>query len=131
MGEKSLAIRSVVEVGEWLYLKNFTREDGLDPMFQGPYKVLDFKHPNVKIEREKGKTSWVYLDHCKLVHREMIEHSIPRVMEATNGDDRELELEYQGDPMVTEQEDVEKGIKEQGLLRRSTRPKMRPERLDL
>ena len=54
---KTLAIRSVVGVGEWLYLKNFTREDGLDPMFQAPYKVLDFKHPNVKIEREKGKTS--------------------------------------------------------------------------
>ena len=61
----------------------------------------------------------------------MTKHSIPRVREVTNGDDRELELEYQDDPMVTEQEDVEKGIKEQGLLRRSTRPKMRPERLDL
>ena len=22
-------------------------------MFQDPYKVLDFKHPNVKIERER------------------------------------------------------------------------------
>ena len=61
----------------------------------------------------------------------MTEHSIPRVREVTNGDDRELELEYQDDPMVTEQEDVEKGIQEQGPLRRSTRPKKRPERLDL
>ena len=41
---KTLASQTVVRVGEWLYLKNFTREDGLDPTFQGTYKVSDFRH---------------------------------------------------------------------------------------
>ena len=56
---------ATVGVGEKVYLKNFTRGDGLDPMYQGPYQVLDFRHPNVKIDKGNGKTSWVH--NCKII----------------------------------------------------------------
>ena len=61
-----------VRVVERIYLKNFTREDGLDAMYQGPYQVLE----NVMIERENGRTSWVHLDHCKVVHLQLTEHLV-------------------------------------------------------
>ena len=42
-------------VDEWLYVKNFTMENGLDPIFHSPYNVLNSKHPNVKIEKERER----------------------------------------------------------------------------
>ena len=54
---RTSATRTELYPGEAVYLRNFTREDGLDPVYQGPYSVIDFKYPNVKIQREGGKAT--------------------------------------------------------------------------
>ena len=34
--------------GQRAMLKHFTREDGLDDLYRGPYDVIEVNHPNVK-----------------------------------------------------------------------------------
>ena len=53
--------------GQRVPLKHFTREDGLDPMYKGPYDVIEVSHPNVKITREAGKHVWVHMNNCKVI----------------------------------------------------------------
>ena len=93
--------------------------------------MLDFRHPNVKIEREKGKASWVHLDNCKLAPRELTEHLIPQESEVPAGTAEDLEPSYPASSTAVGQEVEEKETERQRPLRRSTRPKKMPDRLDL
>ena len=117
-----------MEKGETVYLRNFTREDGLDPMYLGPYRVVDFRHPNVKVEKEKGKSSWIHVDNCKVMPRELTEHLVPsdgRPSDHENVHETERR-EIDGTALISEQP-ITKGDEP---LRRSTRQKRKPNRFE-
>lgn len=119
---------TVVQRGERVYLRNCTRDDGLDPLYQGPYRVIDFRHPNVKIESGGRKASWVHVDNCKIVPREVTDHfvvgdsaprgseigDLPNVIETGTGEE------------ATERYEIEN----EHARRRSTRSKRRPKRYE-
>ena len=121
----------VLQPGERVYLRNFTREDGLDPVYQGPYSVIDFKYPNVKIEREGGRASWIHVDNCKIVPRGLAEHLVQR--DSTPETHEEV---YQPEITVSGQDHIEETTKEREKgeeqpVRRSTRDRRKPKRYEL
>ena len=52
-----------------MLLRNFNRADGLEPMFTGPYTVVDIKYPNVKVQKGENRYTWVHLNDCKIVQQ--------------------------------------------------------------
>ena len=47
-------IPTCVIPGQRVMLKQFVREGFLDNLYDGPYEVVEVKHPNVKIVKEEG-----------------------------------------------------------------------------
>ena len=60
-------IPTCVIPGQRVMLKQFVREDCLDNLYDGPYEVVEVKHPNVKVAKEKKKLVWVHLNNCKVL----------------------------------------------------------------
>ena len=59
---------TVAVPGQRVMLKHFTREDGLEPLYRGPYSVIEVKHPNVKLDKDNGRYNWVHLNNnCKIL----------------------------------------------------------------
>ena len=121
---------TVVEVGESVYRKNCTREDGLDPMYQGPYRVVDFRHPNVKIEGERGRTTWLHLDECKVMPSGTVEHWIAPTQVSIREATESREGQRQPDPRAIEPVVRDQRRNEEVTLRKSTRAKKKPERFE-
>ena len=67
--------------GQNIFLRNFTRGDGLAPTYMEPYTVHDMKYPNVKIRRG-SRYSWFHLNDCKVVPKFTTEalHSLEGMM---------------------------------------------------
>ena len=53
-----------IKKGKWVMERNEFRKDSLDPKFEGPYLVLDFRNASIKIQR-KNKGIWVHASRCK------------------------------------------------------------------
>ena len=57
--------RDRIKVGDFIFERNETRSDSLDPKFKGPFRVMGCRGVNVKIDRGRGP-KWIHLDRCKL-----------------------------------------------------------------
>ena len=53
------------EAGDWVYLRNERRGNGLIPYYEGPYMVISRRGPNVKLRLHNGKEKVVHLNRCK------------------------------------------------------------------
>ena len=67
--KSALGSTTAICVGQTTLLRNFNRADGLEPMFTGPYTVLDIKYPNVKVQKGENRYTWVHLNDCKIVQQ--------------------------------------------------------------
>ena len=57
--------RDRIKVGDFIFERNETRSNSLDPKFKGPFRVMGCRGVNVKIDRGRGP-KWIHLDRCKL-----------------------------------------------------------------
>ena len=69
-----------VKVGEYVYLRNFTRKDSLDPMFKGPYKVNKRDGPSIEIQHPLRGPIRTHLSNCKWSRSGSRVPSIPEVI---------------------------------------------------
>ena len=56
---------SSIKPGDYVFERNETRADSLDPKFKGPFRVIERRGPNLKIERRRGP-KWIHANRCKL-----------------------------------------------------------------
>ena len=64
---RTVGAPTIVCTGQTVMYNNFTRSDGLEKMYTGPYSVVDVKYPNVKIKKGNNRFSWIHLNDCKVV----------------------------------------------------------------
>ena len=53
------------KAGDWVYLRNERRGNGLIPYFEGPHMIISRRGPNVKLRLRNGKEKVVHLNRCK------------------------------------------------------------------
>ena len=99
----------------------------MDPIYQGRYSVIDFRHPNVKIESNKGRASWVrgQLQDCAQGGNGAL-HTRRQYARRCDGGGRPRERETCYREGATDELEVEEDQK----LRRSIRSKKRSKRYE-
>ena len=60
---------ATIKEGEHVFVRKGARSDGLEPMFEGPFKVLRRQGATVKVDMGRS-AKWIHLNRCKLYVRE-------------------------------------------------------------